>query len=384
MQLETWAEIDLDALRHNIAQVKKLAGTAEVMLVLKGDAYSHGAVEVMKVAQENGLNRFAVANFYEAMELRTASNDADILIFGYVGPDNIPIAIEQRLMLTVFSAEYWRTIEPHVCRPVTVHIKVNTGFNRLGFDPLEVSYACIKSIIQTPLVSVESIYSHLALTSRAEDILQYNRLTDFCAQLENKGVTISKRHIADSISSVIYAWARLDMIRVGALLYGLKAAGYREYDTVDLRTTFKLYGTVSQVRTLRQGEGVSYDYIFRAPHDMPIATLTLGYADGMPRRLSGRGHVVINGKRCPILELVCMDQSIVDISGAGDVRAGDKALIYDLEEDSEASIYQISTSIGTNKTDILAALGRRVTRVYKQDGQVKYVNSLWDDIGRVP
>ncbi len=382
MVLETWAEIDLDAIAHNIEVIKKLAKTSELLVVLKADAYGHGAPEVMKLVMECGVKRFAVANFFEAMQLRAVSREAEILVFGYIGPGNLREAIDNGIMLTIFSREYWETVRPFIDRPVKLHIKVNTGMNRLGFDAGDSSYECVKEIASAPNVTLESIYSHLALTNLEEDKLQYKRLMDFVSETEKIGVHIPKKHIADSIASVIYDdWMHIDMMRVGALIYGLRAAGHSEYDKLGLRTSLKMFASVSQVRTLKKGEGVSYDYLFRAPQDMKVATLTFGYVDGIQRRLCDGGYVLINGQRAPLLGLMCMDQCVVDITECGDVKQGDKALLYDIEQFSDASVYDMAKMMGSNKNEIISSLGKRVPRVYKRNGKeygISYIYPQWE------
>lgn len=375
MRPETYAEIDLDALTHNMAEMRRLAGKAEILAVLKANAYGHGAVEVFKALIGCGITRFAVANFSEAMELRLADPQASIMILGYVAPQNIAPASENNFVFTVFSRDYWETIKANAVKPVTVHIKVNTGFNRIGFDNNDDSFACIKEISQSPMATIEGAYSHFALTSEAEDVKQYQRFMAFVDRLEEMGIPVPVRHIADSIGAVIYDWSRLDMVRLGAIMYGLKA-GRKEYEQLDLRPTMKLYSTVNQVRTLEVGDGVSYDYVFTAPEKMQVATMAFGYADGPPRRMGNAGHVVINGKKAPLIGLMCMDQCVADLRGIDGVKAGDKALIFDLAEDSPASVYDLARLLKTNKNDVIAGIGKRVTRIYSQGGREWSVNDI--------
>lgn len=378
MRPETYAEIDLDALAHNMEEMKRMAGKAEILAVLKANAYGHGAPEVFKALLDCGINRFAVANIHEALQLRAINPDVFIMVLGYVAPQNIAVASEKDIALTVLSAEYWETIKQNAKKPVKLHIKVNTGFNRIGFDPTEQSFAAIAEMDKSELAVVEGIYSHFALTTREDDEEQFRKFNAFVEKLEAMGINIPMKHMADSITAVDYPWARLDMVRLGAIMYGLKAGreGYKNYD---LKPTMKVFTTVSQVREIEAGEGVSYDYGFRAPEKMEIASLAFGYADGIPRRMGRNGeYVVIKGQRAPLIGSMCMDQCMADLRGIEGVKAGDPAQIYDLEENSLASVYDLSRLLKTNKNDLIACLGKRVVRIYKKGGREWQVCDIHD------
>lgn len=380
MHYETYAEIDLDALVHNLEQIKGIIGGAKIMMVLKANAYAHGATEIMNTLYEAGVTTFAVANFYEAMELRVINPKASILILGYVSPPNIKTAIENNIALTVFSEDYWKTVAQAADRPFSVHIKVNTGFNRIGFDPGSKSSLCIKDIWDHPLASIEGIYSHFALTSEESDKKQHQVLVDFADRLEKLGIFIPCRHIADSIATVIHPWSHMNMVRLGAVLYGLKA-GYPAYDALDLKPTLKLWSTISQVRMVEKGEGISYDGLFAAPEEMPVGTVSFGYADGPPRAMGKeQGHVLIHGKKAPILGLMCMDQCMIDLRGIPEAKAGDKVLIMDIDTESPVSVAALATKLGTNKNDVLVGISKRVTRIYRKGGKSKASNDLYSRI----
>lgn len=378
--LDTYAIIDLDAIRHNIREIKNKFHNLDIMFVLKADAYGHKATEIYKLLLSEGADKFAVANLSEALELRKIDRTAEILVLGRIAPANIRTAIENEISMTVYSKECWENIFSRIChgdKNIRLHIKINTGFNRLGFntDHDHDSVEAIKNMTECGMVSVESIYSHFALADYERDREQFDRFSSFIRELKGKGIKVPKMHMADSITAVDYPWARMDMVRIGALIYGLKA-DRESYKNFDLRYSMKLYSTVTQVRSISRGEGVSYDYFFKAEKDMKIAALAFGYADGYPRQLWKNGYVLINNKKAYFTGLMCMDQCMVDVTDIEGVKPGDKVCIYDADTDSEVSLASIAIMAGTNKNNIISSLSRRVPRVYLSDGKKYIINQL--------
>ncbi len=364
MSFETYAEINLDNITHNITALKKHVGNAEVMAVLKANAYGLDAPSIFKHLCSIGVKRFAVANFREAMELRQIDSQVPILIFGNINPENMETAINNNLTITVFSKEFWEILKQKIDKNVNVHIKLNTGFNRLGFECDDESVKIIKEIANNPFVNTEGVYSHLALGSEENDKAQFDLFTDMVSRLENEGIKFKFKHIADSISAVTYKWSHLDMVRLGAVMYGLKA-NYPGYDELGLKGTVRLYSSVSQVRKIKKGAGISYDYLFCAPEDMTVATVAFGYADGYPRNLGREnGFVLIHGQKATILGIMCMDQCVVDVTHISDVRVNDEVLLYETEDKSPVSVASVALLAGTNKNGLLSGITKRVAKVY--------------------
>lgn len=380
--LDTFAIIDLDAIKHNVREIKRKFENIDIIFVLKADAYGHKATEIFKLLIEEGSDKFAVANLSEALELRKIDRNVEIIVLGRIAPANIKIALENSISFTIFSKESWcnlyEVINSSCYEDVKIHIKINTGFNRLGFNTDEDSIKIIKEIQECKNVTIESAYSHFALTDYESDVEQFNKFNKFIKQLESKNIKIPKKHIADSITSVDYPWARLDMVRIGALIYGLKA-DRRSYEKFDLKYSMKLYTTITQIRHIKAGEGVGYDYLFKAKNDTKIATLAFGYADGYPRNIWNKSYVLINGKKAYFTGLMCMDQCMVDVTSIDDVKEGDKVLIYEVDSDSEVSLAKISKMADTNKNNIISSLAKRVVRVYKSEGKEYTVNQLLGD-----
>jgi alanine racemase len=339
------------------------------MAVLKGNAYGHYAPVVFRHLLETGIRFFAVANIREALQLRAIDSSAPILIFGNVHPRFIPTAIENKLSLTVFSLEFWNALKPFLTSPLTVHIKLNTGLNRLGFSCDRESVGIIKEICTHPMIRCEGIYTHFAHASPAEDMAQFERFTSMVSALEAEGLSFPFKHIADSAAALAYPWSLLDLARLGDLVYGLKH-DKPGFDKIDLRGALKLKSSVSQVRDVRKGEGVSYNYAYRAPDDIRTATLAFGYSDGYPRRLgNGKGFVIIRGQKAPILGNVCMDLCIVDVSNIPGVQMNDEALLFDTDEASPVSAAMLADLAGINRVSLLTSISPRVPRVFIKDGR---------------
>lgn len=376
--LDTFAIIDLDAIKHNVREIKRKFESIDIIFVLKADAYGHKATEIFKLLIKEGSDKFAVANLSEALELRKIDRNVEIIVLGRISPSNIKIAIENKISFTIYSKDSWHNLNKVINNSyenIKIHIKINTGFNRLGFNTDEDSIKIIDEINKCKNLTIESIYSHFALTDYESDVEQFNKFNKFIKQLKSKNIKIPKKHIADSITSVDYPWARLDMVRIGALIYGLKA-DRKSYDKFDLKYSMKLYTTITQIRYIKAGEGVGYDYLFKAKNDMKIATLAFGYADGYPRNIWNKGYVLINGNKAYFTGLMCMDQCMVDVTSIDNVKEGDKVLIYEVDSNSEVSLAKISILASTNKNNIISSLGKRVVRVYKSEGKEYAVNQL--------
>jgi len=213
-----------------------------------------------------------------------------------------------------------------------------------------------------PNVYAEGIYSHLALLDRPSDEIQRDKFLSIVRTLEAAGHTFRYRHLADSISAVDYPDFRMNMIRPGALLYGMK--GF-ESDALTLQPVMSMHTRIARLMRIRAGEGVGYDLAWRAPCDSVIATLPFGYADGYPRALGGKGYVTIRGKECPLVGILCMDQCVADVTDVPDVQEGDPVVIYGDGTDNTLSVAEAAMLAGCNKNEILCRLTERPARIYE-------------------
>jgi len=366
-KFETWAEINLDNMAHNVRLLKELFGNSEIMAVLKANAYGLYAPVIFRRLLESGVRFFAVANVREALQLRGVDAGASILVLGNVHPRFFEKAFQNKLTLTVFSPEFWNILKQHLSSPLTVHIKLNTGFNRLGFSCDKESICLIKEICTHPLIKAEGIFTHLSLASAEDDMAQFEKFTSMVSALEAEGLEFPFKHVTNSNAAIVYPWSRLNLVRVADLIYGLKAKG-PGYEKLDLRGVLKLKSSVSQVRTVPKGSGVSYDYAYRAGEAIRTATLAFGYADGYPRNLGlGKGFVIIRGQKAPLIGIMCMDQCVADVSNIPDVQINDEVLVFETDESSPVSAAVVAGLSGTIKSALFSSLAARVPRIYIND-----------------
>ncbi len=366
-----WAQIDLDALRHNFRLIRQSAGNAAVMAVVKADAYGHGDAVVAPVLERAGADAFAVACLDEAVRLRRAGVTKPILILGHTDAKNADVLAAHALAQTVYSGEYAAALSREAVRAgvtVRAHLKIDTGMARLGFAPGDIDG--IARAAALPGLLAEGIFTHFAAADSAADEdkaytrRQYALLCGAIEALAACGVTFRVRHCCNSAGTFAWPEMHLDLVRPGIILYGEQPS-----DAValpGLRGAMRLCAVVSQVRTLRAGDAVSYGCTFCAERPTRTATLTVGYADGYSRALSGQGVVSLHGRPARVLGRVCMDQMIVDVTDIPEVRAGDTAIVFGAE--AADSVAQIAQKTGTIGYEVLCGVGRRVPRVYVENG----------------
>lgn len=362
---DTQIVVDLDRIAGNIQAIKAMAGPqVTVAAVVKADGYGHGAAAIAPVLMENGAGLLAVANLTEAMELKQAYPDYPVLIMGLTPNRLLPLVADYGIIQTVdtlHQAQILNQLAGQRKKKAAVHIKYDTGFHRLGFPPGPESLEQIRQICSLPWIDAQGFYSHLALKDDPSNEAQFHAFTKAVSDLEQMGCRFSFCHIADSISAVDYPQYRLNMIRTGALIYGLK--GFHK-GSLNVRQALTFRTRISHITQVKKGEGVSYDYVWTAPEDTLVGTLPFGYADGYPRCLGGKGMVVVHGKRVPVIGVLCMDQCMVDLTQVPQARPGDPVIIYGDGSGNTLDIQEISQLAGTNKNEIVARLTRRPPRVY--------------------
>lgn len=383
---QIWAEIDLDALQYNLNVVKSVTEKAFPIAVIKADAYGHGAVHIGKALKDMGIDFFAVSCLREALELKHKGIDAKILILGYTDPENAQILADNEISQAVYSLEYAEQLASNLGgKKLSVHIKLNTGMNRIGFDCCGDIFPCddiIKALSFNGIL-FEGIFTHFAAADKSGDLLgeftalQYNRFLNVCEQLKNRGFIAKYRHCCNSAAALVYPNMQLDAIRAGIILYGLTPDVNLKLP-VKPRPVLSLKATVSTVHKIKAGDTVSYGRTFTAPKDMLLATVTAGYADGYPRFLSNCGKVIIGGEYCPIVGKVCMDQTVVDISHCKNVNAGDEAVLIGSCGDKSVTADDIAQAGGTVNYEIVCGISRRVPRIYIRNGKTVYTSDYLD------
>ena len=359
---DTYAMIDLNALEHNLSLIQKEHPLDHIYAVVKANAYGHGLVEFSRSLFDLGIRHFAVACLSEAVTLFREAKElvekSTVLIMGYTSDALLAEFKEYPFVFTIFSLDQAMILNS-ASRPGGVEIKVNTGFNRLGKRPTDEYLKEVSAIHQLKNVGVHGIFSHLRLAERSEDLKQIRTFETFCNSLPFQGF---RKHICDSIGFIQYPEARFDMVRLGAILYGLVPD--RQLDR-GYRPVLSLYAEISQIIEVKKGEGISYDEQFSARNDMMIAVLPIGYGDGYKRMLSNHGSVVVNGQSCPIVSTICMDQMTVDITGCN-ARPGDAAELIG----PNIPVRTIAADARTNRNDIVASLSSRIERRFMKNGEV--------------
>lgn len=361
----TKARIDLDALAQNIQGFRRFCQKETLIAgVLKANAYGHDIFYMAKYFDAFGVDYFAVATIEEAFLLRPYFPLKPLLVMGYTPSENFLEAAKLGITLTLFSlsqALLLNEAAKELNAVSKVHIKIDTGFHRLGYTDMAVAEKEIMQIQNLPYVHIEGIFTHLALESEISDLSQLKTFQALLQSLSEKGLHIPIRHALDSIGAVIYPEHHMDMVRIGALFYG-----YCSRETpFALKPVLSLITQISSVKTLKKGEGVGYDFLFQAPKDMEIATLPIGYGDGLPRNIYQEGFCLVAGAPAKYVGLPCMDQCVIDVTGLS-ARENQEVLIFG----PELSLSHLAAWCGTNKNELLCRISPRVPRLFIQDNQV--------------
>ncbi|MFC4810459.1 serine racemase VanT catalytic subunit [Paenibacillus sp. GCM10023250] len=363
-----WVEIDLARLDHNARVLREaLPDGTSLMAVVKANAYGHGAVSVAKRLYRGGVRQFAVAEIGEAVELRKAGVKGDILVLGYTPTERLPELIRWKLTQTVIHADDARRLQAHGGR-FKVHVKIDTGMNRLGEQSDRDDE--ILSMYRHDRLEVTGTYSHFAEADSLDpsDVafsrLQIDRFRRAVALVWGAGLDPGRLHLQSSYGILNFPDLEMDLARPGIALYGLLSSENDATRTkLDLRPVLALKASVSRVHPVKAGESVGYGRSFTAESDTMIATVAIGYADGIPRELSERGgSVLIRGRRAPIVGRICMDQLTVDVSGIPGVRQGDTATIIGEDGEGRITAGEMAARTGTITNEIVCALGMRAAK----------------------
>lgn len=360
--------VDLRRISENMRLIHEMAGpSVAVMAVVKANAYGLGALRLAPVIMKSGASYLAVATLTEALELRRAYPSYPLFILGHTPSRCLSLVAKNRITQTVFSLAQVKALGQEAAKlglTAKVHVKVDTGFHRLGQAPTEAYADEVAAMFRVPHIEVEGIFSHLALAGEGEDRKQFASLLTFIDMCEKRGCSFRYKHIADSIACVDYPDMRLNMIRPGALIYGM--IGFH-IGKLPVRCAVSFQSAISELHHIKKGEGVGYDYCWRASRDSLIATMPFGYADGYPRQFRDKGTVIIDGKKVPIVGVICMDQCVADVTDVPGVQEGDKVLIYGDGEDGSMTFQEASLLLGTNKNDLLCRLTARPPRIYRDE-----------------
>ena len=382
-----WAEIDLDALAANYRHIRRHAG-GPVCGVIKADGYGHGALAVADTLRAAGCAAFAVSCLSEARQLRDHGIAGPILILGYTDPAFADELAALDITQTLFSAEYGAALSAAASAAnctVACHLKADTGMGRIGFalrTDFEASIREMEACFSLPGIRVAGVFQHFAAadSTRPEDIAytqtQHALFVRAVDRLRADGFDPGVTHCANSAAQLLHPEWRCDLVRAGIILYGLAPSG--QVGSPALRPAMRLKAVVTHVKQLLPGQSVSYGRAFTARQPMQVATISVGYADGYPRRLSNLGAMTIQGKAAPVLGRVCMDQTIVDVTDIPGVQPGDEVLVFGPGAAPGADTADtVAEKTGTINYEIICGISRRVPRVYLQNGEVI---RIWNDL----
>ncbi|NLM09198.1 MAG: serine racemase VanT catalytic subunit, partial [Clostridiaceae bacterium] len=365
-----WAEIDMTNLRHNIKVLRGvLPAECKIMAVVKANAYGHGAVPVSVCLNRSGIDAFAVATIDEGIHLRKAGVRGEILILGYTSPLRAYELFRYNLSQTIADVEHAKELNSFG-KPIQIHIKINTGMNRLGESYKHVSE--IASVFNCKNLKVNGIFTHLSVPDSLKELnvaftkQQIHNFYELLNKLRDKGITIPPVHIQSSYGVLNYPGLQCDYVRTGIGLYGvLSAPGQSTRISMNLKPVLALKSKVALIRTVTAGESVGYSRNYTVQKETRIAVVPIGYADGIPRSLSANGYVLIKGYRAPIVGQICMDQLMVNISDIPDVKRGDVVTLIGKDGFEEITAEQVAFNAETITNELLSRLSDfRLKRVY--------------------
>lgn len=379
----TWAEINLDKIKHNLGIIRHAAGPqVKIMAVIKADGYGHGAVELAKTYEQNGVEWFAVSNLDEALQLRRSGIALPILILGFTPTECAAVLAKENISQTVLNKEYGEALNTAAVNAgvtVKTHIKIDTGMSRIGFyyhDPARDSHAVadIIEICALPGLIPEGVFMHFASADEGTGGKDYteHQFALFSAilhQLGEKGIHFSIRHCCNSAAIIDYPEYHLDLVRPGIILYGLSPSSILK-GSIDILPALELKSIISLVKTIPAETPVSYGRTYITAEERRIATIPVGYADGYSRLLSGKADVLVCGKRAHITGRVCMDQLMVDVTEIPQAAEGCIVTLIGKDGDDEITLDELAELTGTINYELACNISKRVPRVYLENGKV--------------
>jgi len=373
--MRTWAEIDLDAIKYNFREVKSKTN-AKVMAIIKADAYGHGVKEVARAVFEEGAYAFGVATADEALELRNLGYTLPILILGVIFPEEYHSIIENDVSFAIAdikSASLASEAAKAVGKNALVHIKLDTGMGRIGFMCNEKSAEEIQKISNFDNIKIEGIFSHMSKADEEDKTYanaQFEKFTRMCNSLEEKGVVLPLKHIANSASIATLPHTHLDMVRSGIVTYGLNPSEDVDHRHISLKPAMTLKSRITHVKKVEEDSLISYGGHYMAKKGQRIATVAIGYADGFSRVLSGKAKVLVKGHYAPVVGNICMDQCMIDITDFDDINTGDEVIIFGSDGNNTISVDSVALLYGTINYEVVCSVARRVPRAYIQNNKV--------------
>lgn len=364
-----WAEISVSNLKSNISVIKNIVGD-KIMAVVKADAYGHGEGEICHYLKESGVKYFAVSNLDEALRVKNFCPESEVLILGYTYPEYADELAENNIIQGVISREYALELVKNTDKKIRCHIKIDTGMGRIGlkYDTPEQCAEEIKNIINIDNLSVEGIYTHFAVAdSYDEDNIKYTDkqekfILDTYDILKSENINLEHVHFMNSAASCYRTNPRSTLARTGIIMYGL-SPNYPLEIPSGLKPVMSLKAIISHVKKVQKGDCISYGRTFTAEHDMDIATVTIGYADGYSRLLSSKADVILKGKRCRITGRICMDQLMIDVTEMN-AKEGDIVTLIGSDGNETITADELASIYGTIGYEVVCGISKRVPRIY--------------------
>jgi alanine racemase len=361
--------IDLHALTHNYAEVTRRISGRKVLAVVKAQAYGHGAIPVARHLAGLGAHMFGVALVEEGRCLRDAGITAPILVMGPVFPEQAEVMVTSDLTALVYTLPVAKALSDaagNAGRTVPVHVKIDTGMGRIGLTP-EAAAEFVPAISTLPGLFVEGLMTHFSdadLRDKKFAALQMDRFESLMGSLDAKGITIPLRHAANSAAVLEYDRALLTMVRPGLMLYGYDPLENR--GAANVRPVLSLVTRIASLKKVPAGVPISYGRTFVTERESLIATIPIGYADGYSRGLSNRGEAIVREKRVPVAGRVCMDMTMLDVTGIPGVAAGDEVMLIGSSGNERITADDIAAKTGTIAYEVLCGISGRVPRIVKQ------------------
>ena len=368
--IRAWAEVDLNAIWHNIQEMRKLLSRdCRIMAVVKAEAYGHGAAPVSLYLERKGIRDFAVASLSEGRALREAGIFGRILILGYTPPEKAKEIRQYKLTQAIVDEDHGEALKKQGI-PLSVQIKIDTGMHRLGisWDRKE----ALLSLFSQPLFSVEGIFSHLCVSDslKKEDRdyteMQAKRFGEILAYLSEQGISYGDAHLLASGGILNLPKACFSMVRPGILLYGAYSSPSMEFrHGIEKRPALSLRARVASIRSLWPGESAGYGRCFRAEGKRRIASVSIGYGDGLPGSFR-QGRVLLHGKYAPVAGRICMDQMLIDVTEIPEAAPGDVVTIIGKDKEEFQSAEEVARTCGMISNELLSGLGSRLERYYQE------------------
>lgn len=371
-----WAEINIEGLNHNLMEIRRIISSrVRLMAVVKANAYGHGMIEIAKQAVKSGADMLGIARLEEGIKLREAGLERPILIFGFTPQAQALRLVEYDLTQTVFSLKSAEALSETALacgKKIRVHLKIDTGMGRLGFWSEKISRV-VDQVIATanlPDLEIEGIYTHFASADWLDKSYvqrQYDLFFDILNRLRLKGFQVPLRHAANSAAIIDIPETHLDMVRAGIMIYGLYPSGEVKKERVNLKPVMTLKTRVVHVKRVPAGFKVSYGSTYETTETTLIATVAIGYSDGLNRLLSSRGNMLLHGRKVPIAGRVCMDMTMLDAGNIPNLQVGDEVVVFGEQGDEAITVDEIAKITNTINYEVVTGISGNIPKIINKN-----------------